>query len=125
MNRFCFLFAAVAVVLVTSLGSAASAGTWSKDSQSPVLEFSGESIQAISKTHFRVKVAYSEAAKMRCVGFAEKQAVAIDSIVVIPPFGVANMLINETDKDIDGVKCWITSTRKEDLKRDYIQHDLN
>ena len=91
---------------------------------SPTLIYKGESLHAMSDNHYRVKVVYEEAAKMRCVAYAEGVAVAIDSVVVIPPYGVANMVINDNDKPIDKVQCWVTSTRKQDLKRDYIKHDL-
>ena len=83
----------------------------------------GDSIQPLSDTHWRVKVSYAEAVKVRCVAFDEsEQAVAIDSIAVIPPFSVSDMYTRKDDGKIEEVKCWITSTRSEDLAKDYIRH---
>lgn len=87
------------------------------------LVYTGESIQPISDNHYRVKISHNEAAKLRCVGFANEKSVAIDSVVVFPPYSVANMIISDNDDPIDRVQCWVTSTREEDLKRDYIRHD--
>ncbi len=123
MNKFCSQLMSIAFVscLLVHSNVSAAASTEPKETK---LIYTGESIQPISKNHYRVKVEYTEATKMRCVGFAEDAPVAIDSVVVIPPFAVANMITNEADKPIDKVQCWVTSTRKEDLKRDYIKHDM-
>jgi hypothetical protein len=116
----------LAIILLASLSMSVLANTATAEKVKPVpLIYSGESIQPISDTHYRIKVSYNEAAKMRCVGFADEKSVAIDSIVVFPPYGVANMLIGENDEPITRVQCWVTSTRTEDLKRDYIQHDTS
>jgi len=115
----------LAIILLASLPMSVLGNTSDTKTEKPApLVYSGESIQAISDTHYRIKVTYDEAAKMRCVGFDDEKSVAIDSIVVFPPFSVANMLISESDDPITRVQCWVTSTRTEDLKRDYIQHDL-
>lgn len=116
----------LAIIVMASLSMSVLANTSAAKTEKPApLIYSGESIQAISDTHYRIKVTYDEAAKMRCVGFADEKSVAIDSIVVFPPYDVANMLIGENDEPITRVQCWVTSTRTEDLKRDYIQHDTS
>lgn len=81
----------------------------------------GEKIQPLSETHWRIKVAYQQAVKTRCVAFdSDGQAVAIDSIAVLPPFSVSNMYTRPEDGDIVEVKCWITSTREQDLANEYL-----
>ncbi len=88
----------------------------------PPIEIKGDNIQPLSKTHWRVKVESEEAVKARCVAYSGDEAVAIDSIAIYPPFEVSEMYIREDDGEIDLVKCWITSTREQDLAKDYIQH---
>ncbi|GIU29448.1 hypothetical protein L2719_15595 [Shewanella schlegeliana] len=124
--KWLYLTSVIATIAVFSSFSASAAQESNKvnQAQAQPLAFSGAAIQAISENHFRVKVSYSEAIKARCVGFAGKEPVAIDSVVVIPPYGVANMIINEDDQPIDSAQCWITSTREQDLNNDYIKHDL-
>ncbi len=104
------------------LSSAVTASEAMRPANSVDIVISGDDIQALTDTHYRVKVEYSEAVKVRCVGFYQQQPVAIDSIAVIPPYEVSNMFLREDDGGIDEVKCWVTSTRAEDLNKDYIKH---
>ena len=123
-NKILFLFAALTCT-----------NTLAKDTTTPEAEekrpnkplvITGDKIQPLSDTHWRIKVSYAEAVKVRCVAFDEKeQAVAIDSIAVIPPFSVSDMYTREDDGKIEEVKCWVTSTRTEDLAKDYIRHDTH
>ncbi|ABV87065.1 hypothetical protein [Shewanella pealeana] len=123
--KWLYLTGLIAGIFAVSAFSALAAQEESKADQTKTLPllFKGESIQAISENHFRVKVSYSEAVKARCIGFAGKEPVAIDSVVVIPPYGVANMIIKDDDQPVDSAQCWITSTREQDLNNDYIKHD--
>ncbi|MGR5168721.1 hypothetical protein ACPV5L_16105 [Vibrio astriarenae] len=115
---------------LTSSYTLAAPKALSDDSQKEAVNqpfvISGDDIQALSDTHWRIKVSYQEAVKVRCVAFTEdEEAVAIDSVAVIPPYEVSNMYTREDDSDIAEVKCWITSTRAEDLGNDYIRHTLD
>ncbi|MDN2482701.1 hypothetical protein [Vibrio agarivorans] len=115
---------------LTSSCTLAAPKAQSDDSQKEAVNqpfvISGDDIQALSDTHWRIKVSYQEAVKVRCVAFTEdEEAVAIDSVAVIPPYEVSNMYTREDDGDIAEVKCWITSTRAEDLGNDYIRHTLD
>ncbi|MGR5254090.1 hypothetical protein ACPV5S_18015 [Vibrio astriarenae] len=115
---------------LTSSYTLAAPKALSDDSQKEAVNqpfvMSGDDIQALSDTHWRIKVSYQEAVKVRCVAFTEdEEAVAIDSVAVIPPYEVSNMYTREDDGDIAEVKCWITSTRAEDLGNDYIRHTLD
>ncbi|CAM4149727.1 hypothetical protein [Vibrio agarivorans] len=115
---------------LTSSYSLAAPKAQSDDSQKEAVNqpfvISGDDIQPLSDTHWRIKVSYQEAVKVRCVAFTEdEEAVAIDSVAVIPPYEVSNMYTREDDGDIVEVKCWITSTRAEDLGNDYIRHTLD
>ncbi|MGR5120086.1 hypothetical protein ACPV5T_13895 [Vibrio astriarenae] len=115
---------------LTSSYTLAAPKALSDDSQKEAVNqpfvISGDDIQALSDTHWRIKVSYQEAVKVRCVAFTEdEEAVAIDSVAVIPPYEVSNMYTREDDGDIAEVKCWITSTRAEDLGNDYIRHTLD
>ncbi|MDR9826777.1 hypothetical protein RCJ22_14285 [Vibrio sp. FNV 38] len=94
-----------------------------QESATAPIVITGDDIQPLSDTHWRIKVSFSEAAKVRCVAFdKDEQPVSIDSIVVFPPFSVSNMYTRSNDGDITQVKCWVTSTRAEDLSNDYIRH---
>ncbi|MGR5541383.1 hypothetical protein ACPV5V_22795, partial [Vibrio campbellii] len=94
---------------LTSSYTLAAPKALSDDSQKEAVNqpfvISGDDIQALSDTHWRIKVSYQEAVKVRCVAFTEdEEAVAIDSVAVIPPYEVSNMYTREDDGDIAEVK---------------------
>ncbi|MGR5362968.1 hypothetical protein ACPV54_19035 [Vibrio mediterranei] len=110
-------------LLTANLSYASEATKPTTASSAAPIVITGDHIQPLSDTHWRIKVSYSEAVKVRCVAFSDNdEAIAIDSIAVIPPYSVSNMYTRKDDPKIQKVTCWITSTREEDLAQDYIKH---
>ncbi|MCK6262785.1 hypothetical protein KP803_05790 [Vibrio sp. ZSDE26] len=79
--------------------------------------YSGASVVKMDNNHYRVRITSLLAAKMRCVAYNNEEPIAINSVAIYPPEGVADFYISPEEGPVTHATCWVTSTREGDREK--------
>lgn len=105
-------FIAATLLLVTSAMSVASEA----ESIAPST-YSGAAVVKADDNHYQVRVTSLVAVKMRCVAYNDAAPIAINSIAIYPPEGIADFYIDPKEGPVTHATCWVTSTREGDREK--------
>ncbi|MGF1696058.1 hypothetical protein L4C54_10355 [Vibrio lamellibrachiae] len=107
------------VALIVSTAIAFSISTANADEVTNIAPttYSGAAVVKMDDNHYRVRITSLLAAKMRCVAYNNEEPIAINSVAIYPPEGVADFYISPEEGPVTHSTCWVTSTRDGDREK--------